>query len=87
MSQPLLDMNVINDDSKLAAAISEVLKADPKYALLTRAILRAQKSLQDVATERQFLLYLDIEAAGSTRLDHALRRIAKWAFLQGRRSS
>ena len=80
---PSLTAEILADGEAVAARIDQLLRADPQYRQRAKAILNAQDALRRVLSNREWQVYMDLEAAVNARLAYALSLVVGWAFDEG----
>ncbi len=80
---PSLSPEILSDDAATAARIDQLLGPDPGYRQHVRAIRRAQEALRRVISDREWQVYMDLEAVVNARCTYALSLAVKWAFAEG----
>jgi hypothetical protein len=82
-----LDPEIVADDSKLAAAVDELVHCEPELRRMGRRIGQLQERLRMViADDAGWAAYLDVEQACNARLAQTALVVGRWAFAEGRRS-
>ena len=81
---PQLSPEVVAEDQALANAIDALLARDRQMRVHRIEILRLQQELRAVASPETWQAYLLVEGASNARLERALRKVARWAFSEGR---
>lgn len=84
-TNPNLTPEVVADEGATVAQIDRLLRRNPQHRKHVRAILKAQEALHRVLSDREWQVYLTLEAAVNARFSDALLAVARWAFEQGRR--
>lgn len=82
---PRLTPATLKDEHTLDDAIDAVLTTGTESATLRRKILRRQRALRRLVDDVAWRRYLDVEQAVNERSLSESRRIARWAFMEGRR--
>lgn len=84
---PRLTEGDLGDDSTLASIIEGLITSDKTYWKHCRAILPCQLRHQELSSEDGFEAQLAIEQAWEARDRYMMLLVARWAFMEGRRSS
>jgi len=83
---PKLDPAIVADDTKLAAAVDELVRGDPHLDDLDHRIAELALLLYAGVNERTWrTLYLPIDRAVDAHFTAAILLVARWAFQEGRR--
>jgi hypothetical protein len=83
--QPLLSDEIARDREMLRDAIDALLRDDRILRGLHRRILRRQKGLRALTTDKAWKLYLALERAEIERWERSNVLVARWAWRHGLR--
>jgi hypothetical protein len=74
------------DDERIDVIVDHALHGNEELELLHQRILRRQGRLRELVSERAWRRFLRLEEATTLRLDIALTKVAREAYLAGWRA-